>query len=149
MPVNGTYYAWEDLAVLMPSGLQFDLQSIEYKHQRESEDVYGQGAAPRGEGRGNWSAEGKLVMKREGYSQFLNYVKAQQKTVYTIPKFSITAVYGNSDQGLSDDQLLRCRILEVDKKAAQGDKSLNVEVPFKFEDIEEDGVSATAGLNLF
>ena len=149
MPINGTYYSWEDITVLLPWGPQVDLTEIEYTGERDVESVYGQGGAPRGAGRGNWKGEGKMKMKREQYTFLLGYVAAVQKSIFTMQPFTITVNYMNNDQGMNNDQLLRCRFKKSGKKAAQGDKSLDVELEFICEDIEEDGVSQVSGLNLF
>ena len=147
MPVNGTYYSWEDLTVLLPNGPAIDLTEISDDVDRDLEQVYGQGSAPRGVGRGNVKCEGKLKMRRESYNQLLLFCAAPQKSIFTLPPFPITAAYGNLDQGLSTDQYMRCRFKKRSKKAAQGDKTIDVDLDFVFEDIEENGVSLLAGLN--
>lgn len=147
MPVNGKYYSWEDLTVHLPNGVQLDLTEIEYEGSCEGESIYGQGSAPRGYGRGNYKAEGKLKMKREQYDFLLIYVASTGKSIFRLAPFTISAVYGNDAQGLSTDQVLKCRFEKSSKKAAQGDKSLDVELSFSAEDIEENGVSQAAGLN--
>ncbi len=148
MPVNGTYYGWEDLTVLLPTGPAFDLTEINSDVTRDVELVYGQGTAPRGRGRGNFKGEGSLKMKREEYMKLQAYALAAGKSIFTLAPFTITAAYLNTDQGLSVDQYLRCTITGSKKKVAQGDKTAEVELPFVFEDLEENGQSLTAGMNL-
>ena len=132
----------------MLTGPQIDLTEISYDTERETELVYGQGGAPRGAGKGNWKGEGKLKMKLEQYNILLIYVAAVKKTLFTIAPFTITAAWINADQGLSTDQLLRCHFKKSSKKAASGDKTMEVDLEFTFEDLEENGVSQTSGLNL-
>lgn len=148
MPVNGAYYGWEDLTVLLPNGPQIDLTDIEYNSERELEHVYGQGSAPRGVGRGNWKGEGKLTMKREQYNLLVAYAMAAGKSIYTLSPFTITVAFMNMDQGLSTDQLIRCRFRKVGKSNSQNDKTSNVELEYLYEDQEEMGASQISGLNL-
>jgi len=148
MPINGAYYSWEDVVITGPFGPIANIVNIEYSGEREVESVYGQGAAPRGAGRGNWKGEGKMTLKVEDYKLLLEYAFAAQKTIYTLAPFNISVSYLNEDQGLVVDQLHRCRLQKSSKKAAQGDKSLDVELEFIFEELEEAGVSQTAGLNI-
>ena len=148
MPINGTYYAWEDLTVMLPTGPAIDLTEIEYNWDRELEHVYGQGAAPRGVGRGNLKLDGKMTMKREQYNLLLAYAVAAGKSLPKLAPFTITCAYANEDQGLSTDQLMRVRIKSGAKSAKQGDKTSEVSLDFLFEDLEENGVSITSGLNL-
>lgn len=147
MPVNGAYYSWEDITVYLPNGPQLDLVSIEYSGEREVELVYGQGGAPRGAGRGNWKGLGALKMHLEQYKSLLEYVQKQNRTIFTIPPFAITVTYGNDDQGLTVDQVLGCRFKRSARKSASGDKSVDVELDFVCTEIQESGVSQTAGLN--
>lgn len=147
MPVNGAFYSWEDIKILGPTGLLVNVASIEYSSEREIEPVYGQGAAPRGVGRGNFKGEGKLTLLKEDYDLLVLYVGGTGKGIYGLSPFTITVTYQNEDQGVRIDQLLRCRFKKVDRKAAQGDKKLEVALDFLFEDIEDSGVSQTSGLN--
>jgi hypothetical protein len=148
MPINGTYYSWEDITALLPNGPQIDIESIEYSDERDIEHVYGQGAAPRGVGRGNYKAEGKVTLRKEGYDFLLVWVATTGKSIYSIAPFTITVAYMNTDNGLRSDQILGVRFKKKGKKAAQGDKSFSVDLEFIAEDIEENGVSSSQGLNL-
>lgn len=148
MPINGAYFSWEDITITGPFGPITDVTEIEYSGEREVELVYGQGAAPRGAGRGNWKGEGKMTLKIEDYQKLVMYAVAAGKTIYTLAPFTISVAYINEDQGMVIDQLLRVRLKKTGKKAAQNDKSINVELDFVYEDQEEGGVSQTAGLNL-
>lgn len=151
MPINGKRFGWEDLTVFMPIGLMIDLKEIEYDTEMEVEHAYGQGSAPRGWQRGNWKGEGKMTMSREQYDLLLEYCRSQGRTIYTLPPFRITAAYVDDEGEIpaaSTDQLLGCKIKKSGKKAAQGDKSVDVELEFIFEDLEENGVSQNADLTL-
>lgn len=148
MPVNGEYYDWEDITVLLPNGPLIDIDSVEYKATKDIEEVYGQGAAPRGFGDGNIKFDGKIVLLREEYARFLLWCVASGKSPLKV-KFTVSVAYMNDDQGLSIDQLLNCKITEIGKAAKQGDKKMLVELPIKYLDQTDNGVSLTSGLNLW
>lgn len=149
MAINGKYWAWEDLTIWLPTGLALDIMELNYKSTRDVDAVYGQGAAPRGYGRGNWKGEGDLTMKREQYDQLLLYVAAAGKTIYTLPPFAITAFFGDAELGANEDKIKGVKIKSVDKGNKQGDKSLDVKLAFEIvEDIVENGVSQVSGLKI-
>ncbi|MDP8255449.1 MAG: hypothetical protein P9M14_06860 [Candidatus Alcyoniella australis] len=143
MPINGKSYDWEDITILLPNGPQLEVTDIEYSDEMPSEGRYGKGSAPRGYGTGKWSGEGKLTLNREGYDALMGYCLAKGKAYYKLPKFNITASYANDDSGLRVDKLQGCKFNKRSFKAASGDTSNTVEVPFNiFDDLISDGVSA-------
>jgi hypothetical protein len=149
MPINGQYYGWEDLTAAGPTGPMADIQAVDHNWDRDLELVYGQGTAPRGVGRGNIKFEGTLTLLREEYNRLLLFAAAAGKSLTRLAPFTITLAYMNEDQGVSTDQLLRCRFKSGKKAAKQGDKTSTVELAFLFEGLKENGVDMVAGMNLF
>jgi len=145
MSVNGKYFSWEDITIFLPQGALLDVQDIEYSDEKEVEEVYGKGSKPVGYGRGNYKGAGKLTLKREGYDQLMAYCKTQGKAFYGLDPFPITVSYANSNDAPVTDKLKDCKFTKRDFKGAQGDKSVNVELPFIIiGGINSDGVDATA-----
>lgn len=64
--VNGISYGWGDVDVKIP-GLDLVVQEISYDDEQEMEESYGKGNKPRGYGKGNYKASGKLSMHRDDY----------------------------------------------------------------------------------
>lgn len=80
LKVNGKAYDWGDVNLQLP-GLVIEPQEISYDDELEKEVVYGLGSKPRGYGRGNYKASGKLTLLRDDYDALLDYCK-QQNTAF-------------------------------------------------------------------
>lgn len=63
LKVNGKNYDWGDVDVKFP-GLVLVVQEISYDDEQDMEESYGRGYKPRGFGKGNYKASGKLSMLR-------------------------------------------------------------------------------------
>ena len=70
--VNGINYGWGDVDVKIP-GLNLVVQEISYDDEQEMEESYGRGNPPRGYGKGNYKASGKMSMLRDDYDDVLDY----------------------------------------------------------------------------
>ena len=113
LKVNGQTYSWGDVDVKIP-GLVLVVQEISYDDEQDMEESYGKGNRPRGYGKGNYKASGKMSMLRDDYDDVLAYCKAKG-----VP-------------------------IKRSHKAAQGDKSLTVDIDLMIVGgIVEDGVEPT------
>lgn len=139
--INGKSYSWEDIGVVMPHGEMVNFQNVDYSDGKETEPVYGKGSNPTGYGTGNYSAEGKLTLKKEEHDRFIEYAKKLNKSLYKIPPFPVTVSYSNEDQPTKTDILKSCKIAKVSQSGGQGDKELKVEYEIKILDgIWRDGL---------
>ena len=75
LKVNGQTYSWGDVDVKIP-GLVLVVQEISYDDEQDMEESYGKGNRPRGYGKGNYKASGKMSMLRDDYDDVLAYGKA-------------------------------------------------------------------------
>lgn len=129
--VNGQSYDWESIEVNLPYGPIIQIESIEYGDKQEAEANYGRGDKPTGFGQGNYSAEGKLTIKREELIKLEAYRVAQKKaSIYKLPLFPIVVSYANDDQLTIVDVLPQCKFTERQTSPKQGDKSVNVDLSF-------------------
>ena len=71
LKVNGKNYDWGDVDVKFP-GLVLVVQEISYDDEQDMEESYGRGYKPRGFGKGNYKASGKLSMLRDDYEDLLS-----------------------------------------------------------------------------
>ena len=117
LKVNGKAYDWGDVDLKIP-GLNIQVQEISYDDELEMEEVYGSGSKPRGYGTGNYKASGKLSMLRDDYDDLLAYCKQKGVPFYKMELPSITKI----------DELKKVKFSKRSNKAAQGDKSLTVDV---------------------
>ena len=127
LKVNGKNYDWGDVDVKFP-GMVLQLQEISYDDEQEMEESYGRGPKPRGFGTGNYKASGKISMLRDDYDDLLSYCKAKRLTFYEIMIPSIVVSYANNGGRTRIDELKKVKFVKRSNKAAQGDKSLTVDI---------------------
>lgn len=138
--VNGISYGWADVDVKIP-GLDLVLQEISYDDEQEMEESYGKGYRPRGYGKGNYKASGKMSMLRDDFDDVLDYCKATGKSFYNVELPSVVVSYGNPGGRTRIDELKRVVFVKRSHKAAQGDKTLTVDIDLMIVGgIVEDGV---------
>lgn len=127
LKINGKAYDWADVDIKFP-GLAIQLKEISYDDEQEMEEVYGAGAAPRGYGTGNYKASGKISMLRDDYDDLLAYCKAKKLAFYKMEIPSIVVSYANEGDRTKIDELKKVKFIRRSNKAAQGDKSLTVDI---------------------
>lgn len=127
LKVNGKNYDWGDVDVKFP-GMVLQLQEISYDDEQEMEESYGKGPKPRGFGTGNYKASGKISMLRDDYDDLLAYCKAKRLAFYEIMIPSIVVSYANKGGRTRIDELKKVKFVKRSNKAAQGDKSLTVDI---------------------
>lgn len=127
LKVNGKAYSWGDVDVKLP-GLVLNVQEISYDDEQDMEEVYGSGNKPRGYGVGNYKASGKVSMLRDDYDDFLAWCKAKKIPFYKLEIPSIVVSYANEGERTRIDELKKVKITKRSNKAAQGDKSLTVDM---------------------
>lgn len=127
LKVNGKNYDWGDVDFKIP-GLAMVVKEISYDDEQDMEESYGKGYKPRGFGKGNYKASGKLSMLRDDYEDLLAYCKAKGIAFYDLEIPSIVVSYADNGKSISSDELKRVRPTKRTHKAAQGDKSLTVDI---------------------
>lgn len=138
--VNSINYGWGDVDVKIP-GLNLVVQEISYDDEQEMEESYGKGYRPRGYGKGNYKASGKMSMLRDDFDDVLDYCKAMGKSFYNVELPSVVVSYGNPGGRTRIDELKRVVFVKRSHKAAQGDKTLTVDIDLMIVGgIVEDGV---------
>lgn len=125
--VNGKAYSWADVDVKLP-GLVLNVQEISYDDEQEMEEVYGKGNKPRGYGVGNYKASGKMSLLRDDYEDVLAYCKAKKVSFHNLEIPSIVVSYANEGDRTRIDELQKVKFIKRSNKAAQGDKSLTVDI---------------------
>lgn len=138
--VNGINYGWADVDTKIP-GLNLVLQEISYDDEQEMEESYGRGVKPRGFGKGNYKGSGKMSMLRDDYDDVLDYCKAAGIPFYGVVLPSVIVSYGNPGGRTRIDELKKVVFVKRSHKAAQGDKTLTVDIDLMIVGgIVEDGV---------
>lgn len=127
MIVNGKAYDWGSVDTKVP-GMDLVAQEISYDDEMETEEVYGKGGKPRGYGTGNYKASGKLTMLRDDYNDLLDWCKAKGVPFYKTEIPTLVVSYANTGQRTRMDVLKKVKFTKRSHKAAQGDKSLTVDI---------------------
>lgn len=125
--VNGKVYDWGDVDLKFP-GLALVVQEISYDDEQDMEESYGLGYRPRGYGKGNYKASGKMSMLRDDYNELLAFCKAKGTPFYGLEFPSIVVSYADNGKATVSDELKKVRPVKRTHKASQGDKSLTVDV---------------------
>lgn len=140
LKVNGKAYDWGDVDIKIP-GLVFEVQEIDYDDEFDMEETYGKGNKPRGYGTGNYKSSGKVTMLRDDYESLLAYCKAKGIAFYKLDIPSVVVSYANEDDRTRIDELRKVKFSKRSNKAAQGDKSIKVDLDMMiFGGIVQDGV---------
>lgn len=127
--INGKCYDWSSVDIGLTGMDSVELQEISYDDERELEPVYGKGGKIRGYGTGNQKNSVKLSMAREDFDEMIRVMKKQGvKSFYKcmIPK--ITVSYADEGAETVTDVLTNVVFSKRSLKAAQGDKSMKVDL---------------------
>ena len=138
MCIRDRTYSWGDVDVKIP-GLVLVVQEISYDDEQDMEESYGKGNRPRGYGKGNYKASGKMSMLRDDYDDVLAYCKAKGVPFYGLEWPSVVVSYANEGERTRIDELKKVVPIKRSHKAAQGDKSLTVELCIRDRMMSPDG----------
>lgn len=127
--INGKNHDWSDVRIKFPD-LEIELLEISYDDELEKEAKYGTGNKPRGYGSGNYKASGKLSMHREDYISLTEYAASKGKGIYDLVIPKIVVAYANDNLPMQMDVLPQVTFTKKSNKAAQGDKTLKIDLDF-------------------
>lgn len=103
-------------------------QEISYDDELEKELAYGKGQAPRGYGEGNYKSSAKMTLLRDDYDDIVEYCKNKGVSFYKLQIPKIIVSYANEGSRTISDVLNKVSFSKASHKAAQGDKSLKVDI---------------------
>ena len=127
--INGRAYDWNSIDIAVPGMQNIEITDISYGSKQEEETVYGKGGDPRGYGTGNPSSDVTVSMSREDFNEYCRVLKkngVKRLFNYVIPK--ITVSFANEEEKTTTDIINKVKFSETSFKAAQGDKTLKVEL---------------------
>lgn len=127
--INGKCYDWSSVTINVSGMDSIELQEISYDDEQEMEAIYGKGGKIRGYGTGNQKNSVKLSMTREDFNEMIRVIQSKgYKSFYkyTIPK--ITVSYADDGAATTTDVLTNVKFSKRSLKAAQGDKSMKVDL---------------------
>lgn len=136
MPFNSREYEWNDLSLSVGGVELTGFRAVKYTSKDEKEVLYAKGGKPRSIQSGNESFEGEITLLQSEYDALVKAAPGKN-----IKKLQMDAIvsYGNPTAGntLSTDKIVGLMITESAKELKQGDKFMEINLPFIALDIKE------------
>lgn len=139
MIINGRQYEWADISLILGGRLVTGARGINYKESQEKELIYGKGNRPMSIQKGNKKYEGSVTLLQSE----VETLKELGRSIVgraSILDLNLNAVvcYGDPSKGdvMLTDQLFNIQFTEVEKSMKQGDKNMEVTLPFICTDIK-------------
>lgn len=132
---NSREYEYADITVIAGLADILGLRGISYKQAAEKEVLFAKGRKGKSIQTGNITYDGTLTVTQ---SAAIALAKSHPKGILGI-QLDLSVHYGNPSEGdaLTTDRLLSLQFTEVPKEMKQGDKFMEVAIPFIFLDLQE------------
>lgn len=114
--VNGTRHSWAQIETKVQGVLIVGFQEINYNDKLTPEKEYGQASEPIGRTQGEYLAEGSMTLLLAEFNVLIQTLGPGYKQKV----FPITVSYSADGLETIVDQLIGCRITEVDASNAKG-----------------------------
>lgn len=133
--INGIEYGWGDVSVVVNGRDVARIRGIKYVSKQEMEHVYAKGNKPIAILTGNKSYSGELTILQSELNNLM--LLSKSKTLFDL-QFNIVVCYGNAAKGelMTTDKIYGARFTDLDKNLKQGDKFMEVTLPYLCLDIE-------------
>ena len=137
--INGRQYEFADISLVLGGRDGRGLRGIKYSEKQEKEVLYGKGNKPLSVQKGNFSYEGEISLTQSEL-ETLKTLARKQTGRSSIMSLNLNAVvcYGNPLKGdiMITDRIYGIQFTEDAKELKQGDKYMEVTLPFICTDIE-------------
>jgi hypothetical protein len=132
--INGRQYEFADLTLFLAGRDVSGFRGIKYTSKQEKEALYGKGNRAMSIQRGNISHEGEITVTQSE----LETLKLLGGGSILGLNLNAVCVYGNPSKGdmMITDKLEGIQFTEESKEVKQGDKFLDITLPFLCLDIE-------------
>jgi hypothetical protein len=124
-------YEWNDMSLILGGRDVTGFRGVKYTEKQEKEPVYGKGNLPLSHQKGNKSYEGELTLLQSEYET----MRAVSKTGSVLDlQLDAVVCYGNPANGdvMTTDVLQGIQFTEGAKEMKQGDKNMEITLPFNF-----------------
>lgn len=128
MSFNSRQYEWADIALFLGGRDITGIRSIKYTEKVEREAIYGKGRNPHSIQTGNVSYEGEISLLQ---SEFEALTLAGGGSIMGLSLDAVIS-YGNPLNGdvVITDKVIGIRFTEASKELKQGDKFMEIKLPF-------------------
>lgn len=122
-------YEWSDLTLILGGRDVTGFRAAKYTESQEKEVLYAKGAHGHSVQNGNISVEGSFTLLQ---SEVLALQAAAGGSILKIRNLTAVVAYGNPSEGtpMVTDTITGISFTEVPKELTQGDKFMEVEIPF-------------------
>lgn len=127
---NSKEYSWSNVHILAFGRRLMEAKAVEYKQSREKELIFAAGDKPRGIGYGNKSYSGTLTLLQSGVEALNKLAKDNGYEDITDIEFDLVVAYVPPAGLVTTDTLKYVSITEIPKGMKQGDKFMEVALPF-------------------
>ena len=130
---NSREYEFADMTLILGGKDITGFRGIKYSTKQEKELLYGKGNKPLSIQKGNISYEGELTILQSELETLA--VNANNNSVLNL-QLDATVSYGNPSQGdvMITDALIGIQFTEEPREMKQGDKNMEISLPFIFLD---------------
>ena len=139
--VNGRQYEWGDISFVLGGRMVVGCRKINYKESQDKELLYGKGNRPLSIQKGNIKYDGNVTMLQSEVETLKELARATHGPRGSILDLNLNAVvcYGDPSKGdvMVTDMLYNIQFTEGDKGMGQGDKNMEVSLPFIFTDLKQ------------
>lgn len=128
---NTREYQWSDLTLVLGGKDITGFRGLSYTEKQEKEAIYGKGSEPHSIQRGNKSYEGELTILQSELESLTK--NAPNKDIMSL-NLDAVVCYGDPRNGdmMITDILQGLEFTEVPKTLNQGDKNMEIKIPFIF-----------------
>ena len=127
---NSKEYSWSSIEIVMLGRPVTGIRGITYKASQEKEVIYGRGNKPRAIQHGNKSYEGTISLLQSELEALL-LAAGKGKDITDIPAFDIVVAYvPETPGGIITDIIKNVEFSEIEKALKQGDKFMEIDLPF-------------------
>lgn len=129
MAFNSREYEWADVTLILGGRDLIGIRAIKYAEKIEREPVYGKGRFPHAIQSGNASYEGEIKLLQSEYEALV--ASAKGKSILSL-SLDCEVAYGNPIElnALVTDRVVGIRFTEAPKEINQGDKFMELTIPF-------------------
>lgn len=131
--INGRQYEFADITLVMGGRDVIGVRGIKYKENQEKELIYGKGNEPLSIQKGNRAYGGEVVLLQSELETLKLFAKTKTGRS-SILGLTLNAVvcYGNPLKGdpMITDKIYGIQFTEEEKGMAQGDKNMEITLPF-------------------
>ena len=133
MEFNSKQYSWSNVQIAPFGAVMIGCRGIKYKKSQEKEAVYAAGSKPHSIQSGNEAVEGEIVMLQSSLEAIQETVRntfGPAAGLNDIPPFDIPISYKPKVGPIINDVVKFAEFTEVEKGMSQGDKFMEVTLPF-------------------